>query len=423
MNGDNLEGFSKDGKFLAFNRETLSKLAEKIMPQLRNGLKAAYTLGTDAQTMDQLSTKNMLMDKKTQSVYGSPNSGVNYGQALGDYEELLEKGGFTDLQKITHLLSRTLQAAMVDGNISQIEMQILLPQFQAYMKDMGCEVMSPDGSIGNAKVKLGNGTEMSLIKFADGLKERDVIMGQWNTLLDAKSAAKAANALKTAKEMEDLRYKKALTDKKVAEVKGVAGGEASEVSSWDTDSQALYSIGKNIIKDLNVKLPEVEGKSKDDNILAMGIAYNQAEQSFMQNGNLNEAQKVFRNTLKDNDWKDSQIPDLWEEAGEEQEIAMLENRNRDLRDVMNKQREAGEFKSEMVTTADLPDASEIDRAIPRGVRIENKQATEYKRNIDRIGELRKKAYQRTQSKKQAAEYLKKRPEAGKRLIEAAKSNR
>lgn len=414
---------SADGKLkIPADGETLNGMFADITSRMRDDIAAATARGTDALTMEQKNIQRILNLNDNVKAFSSP------GEALGAYRKFynqVDKNGtpvYSKEAKLHHIVSGTVSLAIEDGIITEPEKAALIPLFSASLKKWGMEIAWGD-SADTTKVKLPNGGgEVSLKTFARAFAQDDVIMGDWESLVARKKAANQLQAIEVAKAQADLRYKNALAANKEKEVGGNSGA-VSETADLDDTSKGLYNAGEKGLKEYGVSIPAVEGKSKSDLTIVFGTALTLAKQKFAETGSYSDAQKTLASELDSVDWPKNEIPDLWSAAGEEQEIKMLEERNRVLRDKLNEDRKAGNFKSEMVTTADDPGAGDIDKAIPRSVRIESKTSREYKRNIDRIGELRKKLHQREQSKKQAAEYRKKSKEAGHLLSKAAKDKR
>lgn len=429
MDGDKIVGLTANdgsGKTIPFNKNTMQMIMGSLNERFRNGIMAATAMGQDAQNVEQFAIKNTLLDNEVKKVFTEANGNVDYGAAYGAYNKFIRNNekNFKDIDLIGHQLNITLQAALVDNAISQQEMAVLVPQVQASFKDLGCDIIAPDGNPKNAKVKFANGTEVDILKFAQGLKERDIVMSAWKNNLANIQANKAKSTIAAAEQALKHRKLNAETVKAEQEA-GIGGGgaAASEIAAWDDTSKILYNTGKEKSRELNISIPKIEGQSKEDTTLTFGGAYNQAEQVFVETGDYGKAQKKLVSELEDVGWKESQIPDLFGDKAEKQQIELLEKRNRFLRDRLNDKREKGEYRSKIVTTAELPDATDVDRAIPVSVRVEDADVREYKRNIDRIAELRNKQFTRMKNQKQAAEYSKRYPEKAKELAKAAASRR
>lgn len=423
---------SLDGKVTQPFDTSRNRIAEAWGSKIQDAV-AAADLFEGVQTLQQGSVRNVVTSpdiiKYFSKVDADGKSQPDYVAAYSRYKNFVQNGvkgnKFTEEDLTGHMLSRTLQEALVDKKFSPEEMNVLIPQFDMYLRKFGARVeMGADGNPANAFVILpnGNGVKQDIMSFAEGLKKNDRVMKSFEAELAAEQAAKQLKAIEVAKAQADLRYKNALAANKEKEVGGNSGA-VSETADLDDTSKGLYNAGEKGLKEYGVSIPAVEGKSKSDLTIVFGTALTLAKQKFAETGSYSDAQKTLASELDSVDWPKNEIPDLWSAAGEEQEIKMLEERNRVLRDKLNEDRKAGNFKSEMVTTADDPGAGDIDKAIPRSVRIESKTSREYKRNIDRIGELRKKLHWREQSKKQAAEYRKKSKEAGHLLSKAAKDKR
>lgn len=424
---------SSDGRVIPYNNNAMQMIMQSVSERSRAGVIAAMAVGTDASTMQQFVMKNTLTSDSVKKYFARPDGNVDYGSALISYDKYIQdgikNGTFNDWDLIGHQLSISLQAAVVDGKITQTEKALLLPQFDATLKNAGCELVLNDGNIANIEVKLANGTKVGLLKFADDLKNRDRVMSGWQGQLASNQAKKAAAALEMAQESAKLRKLNAEAVKAEGEAGLGNNGSVDETSDLDDTSKGLYNAGKEGIKEYGVSIPEVKGKSKKDLTVVFGTALTLAQQKFAETGSYSESQKTLASELDSVDWPKDKIPDLWGASGDKQEIEMLEKRNLYLRDQMNAKREKGDFRSSAGGT--LPSQRRINpgdvygmaQAAAAAVSPEDKDAFEYKRNIDRIAELRKKQQQRKQSQKQADEYRKKSKEAGQLLLKAAKNNR
>lgn len=399
-----------NGKIIPYNRVNMDSIMQALNQRTMYGLKAAATVGRDAADMKQFSVKNIFASDEFKTAFADGNGGIDGGLAYAYYDDYVQKGiaqkRFTDADLIGHQLNICIKAALKDGTITEKEKQLLLPLFSAQLNDVNCELVLPqDGNARNAKIKFTQGPlaqtdGINIMSFGDDLAARDKI---WNSM------------------RMDLRDRIAKAQK-AGTLDGVGAG-GGETSAWSNEEKALYTAGQKTAQELGVKIPQIEGQNKEDTTLTFGVAYNQAEQVFVETGDFKEAQKKLASELEDVGWKESQIPDLFGDKAEKQQIEILEKRNRFLRNRLNDKREKGEYRSEMVTTAELPGATDVDRTIPVGVRVEDADVREYKRNIDRIAELRNKQFTRMKNKMQAAEYSKRYPEKAKELAKAAASRR
>lgn len=424
---------SSDGRIIPYNNNTMQMIMNSVNERARAGIVAAMAVGQDAATTEQYTLKNMLTSDSVKKYFARPDGNIDYGAALISYDKYIQdgikNGTFNDWDLIGHQLGISLQAAVVDGKITQTEKALLLPQLDATLKSAGCELILNDGNIAHIEIKLANGTKVGLLKFADDLKKRDRVMSGWQEQLASNQAKKAAAALEMAQESAKLRKLNAEAVKAEGEAGLGNNGSVDETSDLDDTSKGLYNAGKEGIKEYGVSIPEVKGKSKKDLTIVFGTALTLAQQKFAETGSYSESQKTLASELDSVDWPKDKIPDLWGASGDKQEIEMLEKRNSYLRDQMNAKREKGDFRSSADGT--LPSQRRITpgdvygmaQAAAAATSPEDKDASEYKRNIDRIAELRKKQQQRKQSQKQADEYRKKSKEAGQLLLKAAKNNR
>lgn len=188
---------SKDGtREFILTEENINKAMLDIQNGLKNDIAASYLIGGDAQSLDEYATKNILEQPNTKQVFGT------YGNAVGEYNQFLNSNisigqgkvvpRFSKEDKLGHLLSRTLQGAIIDGKISQQEMQQLTPLFAMTVKKMGGEVIFGN-DVATSKIKLANGVEVPLTKFANDIAERDKIMYEWNKHVNAIYEQKAKN--------------------------------------------------------------------------------------------------------------------------------------------------------------------------------------------------------------------------------------
>lgn len=170
---------------LEFNAsdDGIRKVMTEIQKKLLDDMAAAYIMGGDSTDLQQFATKNILSQNNTEKVFGT------YGNAIREYNQFINKGvpnakggvseKFNKTEKLGHILSRSLQSAIIDGKISQEEMAQLTPLFALTVKKMGGEVIFGN-DVANTKVKLGSGMEVPLTRFAQDLAERDVVMHEWN---------------------------------------------------------------------------------------------------------------------------------------------------------------------------------------------------------------------------------------------------
>lgn len=170
--------------------KSLKALMAKAKEDMKNDLAASMAMGSDAMTLEQFAVKNILSAPGTEQVFGS------YGSALGAYKRFVNgqtydvettpdgrkktmtRERFTREEKLGHVLSRSLSSAILDGKITQQEQAVLTPLFAASVKKFGAEVIFGQDAA-TSKVRMRDGSEVPLVKFAQDLAERDVISAEW----------------------------------------------------------------------------------------------------------------------------------------------------------------------------------------------------------------------------------------------------
>lgn len=194
---------SPDGK-LQFDASDagLKKIMGDIQSKLKDDIAAGYIMGGDSTSLEQFATKTILEQPGTKNTFGT------YGNAVGAYNNFLNGNisvgqgkvapRFSKEEKLGHLLSRTLQGAIIDGKISQQEMAQLTPLFAMTVKKMGGEVLLGN-DVATTKVKLASGVEVPLTKFANDIAQRDTVMTEWNKHCQEVQYNNALKAYKMAK--------------------------------------------------------------------------------------------------------------------------------------------------------------------------------------------------------------------------------
>jgi hypothetical protein len=180
------------------------------------------------------------------------------------------------------LLSRTLQGAIIDGKISQQEMQQLTPLFAMTVKKMGGEVIFGN-DVATTKVKLASGVEVPLTKFANDIAQRDTVMTEWNKHCQEIQYANALKAYKMAKAK--------------AEAEKAAGmGEEGEQPLLTKDEYSYYT---RIYGAAFTKLPKATAaKIKDAEQLVKdvgfgeGILKEEKNKQFSVNGSLDDLKNL-----------------------------------------------------------------------------------------------------------------------------------
>lgn len=189
---------SSDGKRrITLDEKTLRGMTQKAATDMRYDLTAAIALGGDARNMNDYYLKNVLPG--TDRIFGSYGSAVKAHRDFingNQYEvvrlpdgtkKTFSKPRFSEADKLGHVLSVNVSAAILDGKISPEEERVLTPLFASYVKKFGGSVIFGK-DIATTKVKLQDGTEVGLPQFANALKERDVVMHEWQRHLKSLKA-------------------------------------------------------------------------------------------------------------------------------------------------------------------------------------------------------------------------------------------
>ena len=189
---------SSDGKRrITLDEKTLRGMTQKAATDMRYDLTAAIALGGDARNMNDYYLKNVLPG--TDRIFGSYGSAVKAHRDFinGNQYEVVRlpdgtkktfaKPRFSEADKLGHVLSVNVSAAILDGKISPEEERVLTPLFASYVKKFGGSVIFGK-DIATTKVKLQDGTEVGLPQFANALKERDVVMHEWQRHLNSLKA-------------------------------------------------------------------------------------------------------------------------------------------------------------------------------------------------------------------------------------------
>jgi hypothetical protein len=235
---------SPDGKMrIPANDQNIRTMMKQAIDNMKNDLRACYALGADATSIDQFAIKNVLSQGNVDKVFGS------YGSALGSYNRFLNqktkdgKDVFSKEEKLGHSLARSLSSAILDGKISQQEQAVLTPLFAASLKKFGAEVIFGK-DVSTSKIKLQDGTEVSLVKFAQDINQRDVIMGEWKNYVKGVAQQKALQQAKMK-----------------ASLAGSEDAKADEKLSDDDLKRYTLSYGSEFVKlpqDVQVKIKKAE---------------------------------------------------------------------------------------------------------------------------------------------------------------------
>jgi hypothetical protein len=235
---------SPDGKLrIPANDQNIRTMLKQATDNMKNDLRACYALGADATSIDQFAIKNVLSQGNVDKVFGS------YGSALGSYNRFLNqktkdgKDVFSNEEKLGHALARSLSSAVLDGKISQQEQAVLTPLFAASLKKFGAEAIFGK-DVSTSKIKLQDGTEVSLVKFAQDINQRDVIMGEWKNYVKGVAQQKA---------QQQAKMKAALA--------GYEDAKADEKLADDDLKRYTLSYGSEFVKlpqDVQVKIKEAE---------------------------------------------------------------------------------------------------------------------------------------------------------------------
>ena len=273
---------SPDGKVsFSADEKTLTDLMKQANERAKQDIAAAMTLGQDAQTLEQFAMKNVLLQKNVADVFGS------YGSALGAYQRFVNSKDvqtdgkrvvgsqprYTKEQKLGHILSVGLKAAILDNKISDIERQTLTPLMAAYFKKFGAEVKFGNG-IDDTFIKRMDGTTVPLTEFTKGLEERDVIGADWSKYVanvrqtvqeNEKKEAVASNTEALSKIYGPEVYK--LDDEKLSalnKINNSSNGYALTLGVAKKDQSGRVIIPENVSLDELQKVAEFEKERLKD---------------------------------------------------------------------------------------------------------------------------------------------------------------
>lgn len=213
---------SADGK-LQFDASDvgIKSVMDNVQKKLKDDIAAAYLLGGDSTDLKQFTAKYILGQPGIEQDFGS------YGQALGQYNRYVNSSNakgqprFTKEEKLNHILATSLQAAIVDGKISQNEQAALMPLFDQTVKKFGGEVIWGN-DVAQTKIKLANGMEVPLVRFAHDTAGMDVVMTGWK---------EQVAEIKQKRMLATLALKKAQAE--VAKNQRNAGGEGESGTLTD----------------------------------------------------------------------------------------------------------------------------------------------------------------------------------------------
>lgn len=315
---------STDGK-LAFgtDEKSLSGLMKKVNELAKQDIAAAMTLGQDAQTMEQFALKNVLLKGDVGKVFGS------YGSAYGAYQKFVNAKniqtdgkrviGSTDkyskAEKLGHVLTVGLKAAVIDNQISQVEQQTLAPLMAAYVKKFGAEVQFGK-TADDTFIKRQDGSKVPLKDFVKGLEERDVIGADWKNYVAQvnqtvkKNEQKESIADMTAslgRRYGDGVYK--LNDEQLSELKQVSDmtdAYALTFNIAEKGNNGNIVVPKNVALSSLQKLAELE-KTKLDGFGLKGFWEAEYERRKVLDDDIKEGKRKAKNTEKFKNRKNDQF--------------------------------------------------------------------------------------------------------------------
>ena len=253
----NYEVTSLDGT----RRQPLSQMMEKmsgsVLKRAREAVEAA-DLFEKTTSLDQCSIRNMITDFgvakyfTTQGADGKAS--VDYASAYSAYKDYISANAskdskvFSDEDLMGHMLSRTLQEALVDNRLTPDEMKMLMPQFAMYLEKFRASVTLPNGGDPRAAmVKLADGTQKDIMTFAKELKERDRVARGFEQYLNEQHIKKQIAAADMAGKIAESRKKVAQAVKAENEAKGSSGQETAAESGIpeDIDRSNAKAYGEN----------------------------------------------------------------------------------------------------------------------------------------------------------------------------------
>lgn len=173
---------NSEGKVMPFNEESMAAVQRKVHEDFQNSYMAAMTLGTPASTLQQAAMRNILYAPSSKALFGEDAAG-----ALGAYNDMIKKGNYSNREITTHIMSRTLNAALQDNQLTQEEMSVLIPQFSQMLGEFGGTI-TPGEDIEHTFINLrqpdGSMSAVSIGEFAKKLAMQDRILGDWKNFVD-----------------------------------------------------------------------------------------------------------------------------------------------------------------------------------------------------------------------------------------------
>jgi hypothetical protein len=315
---------STDGKFaFGTDEKSLSDLMKKVNELAKQDIAAAMTLGQDAQTMEQFALKNVLLKGDVGKVFGS------YGSAYGAYQKFVNAKniqtdgkrviGSTDkyskAEKLGHVLTVGLKAAVIDNQISQVEQQTLAPLMAAYVKKFGAEVQFGK-TADDTFIKRQDGSKVPLKDFVKGLEERDVIGADWKNYVAQVNQTVKKNEQKESivdmiaslgRRYGDAVYK--LNDEQLSELKKVSDmtdAYALTFNIAEKGNNGNIVVPKNVALSSLQKLAELE-KTKLDGFGLKGFWEAEYERRKVLDDDIKEGKRKAKNTEKFKNRKNDQF--------------------------------------------------------------------------------------------------------------------
>lgn len=277
--GTNGEGYDiindNTGAKFGFDETNMKALQEDIQKNFQNGYMAAMALGTPANSLQQVALRSMLQSTESQELYGT-----RFDAAYAGYQTFvqtgLKSGQFTDRDVATHVLNRTLQAAVKDGKLNDDEIAALVPQFQMYLQKFGGEII-PGADLKTTTVRMKDGTTITLDTLAEQLQQRDVIGARYQLHLAnmiGQRKAQESKALEESLKREKQRLEVEKLKNEVGDKKKVNEIDSPEAEFEDKEVSKLVSFGRDNAAKFNVDLPnDVQAANFGMGLVAAKNAY------------------------------------------------------------------------------------------------------------------------------------------------------
>jgi hypothetical protein len=222
--------------------QMMERMSGNVLKRAREAVEAA-DLFEKTTSLDQCSIRNMITDFgvakyfTTQGADGKAS--VDYASAYSAYKDYISANAskvFSDEDLMGHMLSRTLQEALVDNKLTPDEMKMLMPQFAMYLEKFRASVTLPNGGDPRTSmVKLADGTQIDIMTFAKDLKERDRVARGFEQYLNEQRIKKQIAAADVAGKIAESRKKVAQAVKAENEAKGSSGQETAAESGIPED--------------------------------------------------------------------------------------------------------------------------------------------------------------------------------------------